>query len=227
MQILKTSRAKHPVPDHQPHDMEKNYAAIAFSTAVREMQEKAGSRNSYARMEKIRHEDGLTENETAFIAQQDSFYMATIGQNGYPYIQHRGGPKGFLKILDNKRIGFIDFYGNKQFISAGNLAGDSKVAIIMVDYPSRTRLKLYARGEVAELKGNDNLYEQLKPAEYNFRASAIMLFHIDAYDWNCPQHITRRYTLEDIETFFISQQNRIEDLEQQIADLKKGTSYKK
>ncbi|MBO9659839.1 MAG: pyridoxamine 5'-phosphate oxidase family protein [Chitinophagaceae bacterium] len=206
--------------------MEKKYAAIAFSKAVREMQEKAGSRNSYARMEKILHEDGLTENETAFIALQDSFYMATIGQNDYPYIQHRGGPKGFLKILDNKRIGFIDFYGNKQFISAGNLAEHNKVAIIMIDYPSRTRLKLYARGEVVELKGNEDLYEQLKPAEYNFRASSMMIFHVDAYDWNCPQHITRRYTLEDIEAFFVSQQNRIEDLEKQIADLKRGASFK-
>ena len=184
------------------------------------MQEKAGSRNSYARMEKNRCEDDLTENETTFIGLQDSLYMATIGQNGYPYIQHRGGPEGFLKVLDPKRIGFIDFYGNKQFISAGNLAGDKKVAIIMVDYPSRTRLKLYARGEVVEIKGNDDLYEQLRPADYNFRASSMMIFHIDAYDWNCPQHITRRYTQQQLEAFFISQQDRIEDLEKQIASMK-------
>jgi uncharacterized protein len=206
--------------------MEKKYAEIAFSEAVKQMQQKAGSRSSYARMEKIRHEDGLTENEIAFISLQDSFYMATIGQSDYPYIQHRGGPKGFLKILDNKRIGFIDFYGNKQFISAGNLAVNNHVAMIMVDYPSRTRLKLYARGEVLELAGNEDLYEQLKPVDYNFRASAMMIFHIDAYDWNCPQHIPRRYSLEELEAFFISQQNRIEDLEKEIRELKKAASEK-
>jgi predicted pyridoxine 5'-phosphate oxidase superfamily flavin-nucleotide-binding protein len=202
--------------------MEKNYAAIAFTEEVKKMQEKAGSRSSYARMEKKSYTDGLTENETAFIGMQDSFYMATVGKNGYPYIQHRGGPKGFVKVIDANRIGFIDFYGNKQFISTGNLASDQKTALIMVDYPSRTRLKLYARGEVVDLKGNEELYEQLKPVDYDFRAAGMIIFHIDAYDWNCPQHITRRYTLEQLEDFFISQQDRIRELEKQVQMLKRG-----
>ncbi|MCG2615186.1 pyridoxamine 5'-phosphate oxidase family protein [Terrimonas sp. NA20] len=200
--------------------MEKKYAEIAFTDEVRKMQEKAGSRSSYARMEKKSYTDGLTESEASFIATQDSFYMATVGQNGYPYIQHRGGPKGFVKVLDSKRIGFIDFYGNKQFISTGNLTRDHKAAMIMVDYPSRTRLKLYVRGEVVELEGNTELYDQLTPGDYSFRAAGMIIFHIDAYDWNCPQHITRRYTLEQLEEFFIAQQARINELEKQIEQLK-------
>ena len=141
--------------------MAKNFAALAFTDAVKEMQEKLGSRASYARMERDTYVDGLTENEIDFIAQRDSFYMASIGENEFPYIQHRGGPKGFLKVLDAKRIGFIDFKGNMQYISVGNLATNNNVALIMVDYPSRTRLKIFAKAEIVELKDDPALYDLL------------------------------------------------------------------
>jgi predicted pyridoxine 5'-phosphate oxidase superfamily flavin-nucleotide-binding protein len=179
-----------------------NYSAIAFSEAAKKMQEKSGSRSSYARMEQQRYTEGMTENEAAFITERDSFYMATVGENGFPYIQFRGGPKGFLKILDSKRLGFIDFSGNMQYISVGNLVTNNKVALILLDYPTKTRLKIFAEAEVVELKNDPALFNHLNPENYKFRPERMMVLHIKAYDWNCPQHITPRYTLEEIEEAF-------------------------
>lgn len=200
--------------------MAKNFAALAFTSAVKEMQEKHGSRSSYARMERDTYIDGLTDNEIDFIAERDSFYMASIGENGFPYIQHRGGPKGFLKVLDAKRIGFIDFKGNMQYISVGNIAGNKNVALIMVDYPSRTRLKILAKVEIVELKDEPALYDQLNLGEYKFRPERMMVFTIEAFDWNCPQHITPRYTVADIEQAFAGQREHIFKLEAEVKALK-------
>ncbi len=200
--------------------MAKNFAEIAFTTAVKEMQEKLGSRASYARMERDTYLDGLTANEVNFIEQRDSFYMATIGENNFPYIQHRGGPKGFLKVLDAKRLGFIDFKGNMQYISVGNLATNNNVALIMVDYPSKSRLKIFAKAEIVELKDDPSLYTLLGLNAYKFRPERMMVLHIEAYDWNCPQHITPRYTVEDIEEAFAPQRNYIAQLEAEVKALK-------
>ena len=200
--------------------MAKNFASLAFTDAVKEMQEKMGSRKSYARMEKDTYVDGLTENEIDFIRQQNSFYMASIGENKFPYIQHRGGPKGFVKVLDAKRIGFIDFKGNMQYISVGNIATNNNVALIMVDYPSRTRLKILVKAEIVELKDDKTLYDSLDLADYKFRPERMMVLHIEAYDWNCPQHITARYTVEEIEAAFAPQRKLIANLEAEINELK-------
>ncbi len=200
--------------------MAKNFAAIAFSPAVKEMQEKLGSRASYARMEKNTWLDGLTENESAFISQRDSFYMASIGENGFPYIQHRGGPKGFLKVLDAKRLGFIDFKGNMQFITVGNLVTNNNVALILVDYPAKARLKIYARAEIVELADNPDLHNVLDLSDYKFRPERMMILHVEAYDWNCPQHIVPRYTLEEIEAAMAPQRDLIAKLETEIKLLK-------
>lgn len=200
--------------------MAKNFAEIAFTTAVKEMQEKLGSRSTYARMERDTYVDGLTENELDFISQRDSFYMASIGENNFPYIQHRGGPKGFLKVLDAKRLGFIDFKGNMQYITVGNMATNNNVALIMVDYPARARLKILARMEILELKDDPALYDQLDLSEYKFRPERMMVLHVEAYDWNCPQHIIPRYTLADIEIAFTSQRSQIAGLEKEIKELK-------
>jgi len=200
--------------------MAKNFGELAFTDTVKVLQEKYGSRASYARMEREKYVDGLTENEITFIAQRDSFYMASIGENNFPYIQHRGGPKGFIKVLDEKRIGFIDFRGNMQYISVGNIAGNNNVALIMVDYPSRTRLKILAKAEVVELKDNPTLYNQLDLSEYKFKPERMMVFHIEAYDWNCPQHITPRYTIEDIQEAFEAQRDYIAKLEAEVEVLK-------
>ncbi|MES1223909.1 MAG: pyridoxamine 5'-phosphate oxidase family protein [Bacteroidota bacterium] len=206
--------------------MDKNYAAIAFSAEVKAMQEKLGSRASYARMEKKAVTGGLTENEIDFISLRDSFYMASQGENGFPYVQHRGGPAGFLKVLDNKRLGFIDFTGNKQYISVGNIATNNKVALIMIDYPSRTRLKIYAKAEVIELKDNRDLYALLNVEAYKFHPERMMLLTVEAYDWNCQQHIVQRYTIPEIENAFAPQVKYIKRLEEEIKELKEKLGVK-
>lgn len=200
--------------------MAKNFAEIAFTEAVKKLQEKHGSRKSYERMEKFSIVDGLTSNEITFIQNRDSFYLASIGVKEFPYIQHRGGPKGFLKILDSKRIGFIDFIGNKQYVSVGNIATNNNVSLIMIDYPTRTRLKIFAKAEVVELKDNPELFEFLNLEDYKFRPERMIVFNIEAYDWNCPQHIKPRYTVDEINDAFLPQQDYMEKLEAEIRELK-------
>lgn len=200
--------------------MAKNFASIAFTTAIKKLQEKFGSRSSYARMEKDTYVDGLTENEIEFISYRDSFYMATIGENGFPYIQHRGGPKGFVKVLDPKRIGFIDFRGNMQYISVGNIETNNNVSLIMVDYPARTRLKILARAAIIELKDEPGLYDLLDLPGYKFKPERMMVLSIEAYDWNCPQHIIPRYTVDEIEEAFATQTNQIAQMEAEVKTLK-------
>lgn len=145
--------------------------------------------------------------------------MATISENGYPYIQHRGGPKGFIKVLDSNRLGIVDFKGNAQYISVGNIATHNNVAIIMVNYPARARLKLFAKAKIIELKGDPDLYAQLDLKGYKFIPERMMVFNIEAYDWNCPQHITPRYTVEEINEAFAPQQEYISKLEAEIKTL--------
>lgn len=200
--------------------MANNFAEIAFTDAVKRLQEEHGSRKSYERMEKFSVIDGLTDNEVSFIQDRNSFYLASIGIKEFPYIQHRGGPKGFLKVLDSKRIGFIDFIGNKQYVSVGNMATNNNVSLIMIDYPTSTRLKIFAKAEVIELADNPELYEELNLENYKFRPERMMVFNIEAYDWNCPQHITPRYTTEEIENAFLPQQEYIKSLEKEIKELK-------
>ncbi|POY41326.1 pyridoxamine 5'-phosphate oxidase [Flavobacterium alvei] len=200
--------------------MAKNFAEIAFSDAVKKLQEEHGSRKGYERMEKFNVIDGLSENEMGFIANRDSFYLASIGEKNYPYIQHRGGPKGFLKVLDKDTIGFIDFSGNKQYISVGNFATNNNAALILVDYPARARLKIFAKAEIAELKDNPQLLAKLDLGEYEFRPERIILFHIEAFDWNCPQHIKPRFTVEEIQIAFEPKFQYISKLEEEIESLK-------
>lgn len=198
-----------------------NYANTAFTEAIKALQEKNGSRAAYDRMEKFSYVDGLTEIEKNFIGTMDSFYMASYGENGFPYIQHRGGAKGFIKIMDKDTIGIIDFSGNKQYISIGNIASNANVALILVSYPMRARLKIYAEAEVVEINDDPGLYEFLKPVNYKFKAERILLFHIKAYDWNCPQHITPRYTEAEVTEIIAPKLQYIEKLEQELSDLKK------
>ena len=197
-----------------------NYSAIAFTEAVKTLQEKAGSRANYARMEKQSHTNGLTESEVDFISHRDSFYMATVGENGFPYIQFRGGPKSFLKVLDEKRLGFIDFRGNMQYVSVGNLTTNNKVALILVDYPARARLKIFAEAEIVELKDDPALFDSLNFEGYKFRPERMMILNVKAYDWNCPQHITPRYTAEESEEVFSAQTEYVKQLEEKIKTLK-------
>lgn len=203
-----------------------NYHELAFTEGIKKIQERLGSRISYERMEKKSYVDGLTEQEINFLAQMDSFYMASTGDNGFPYIQHRGGPKGFIKVINKETIGIVDFTGNRQYISAGNITEHPKVALILVSYPLRARLKIYAEAELVDINEDDGLYQYLKPRDYKFKPERMMLFHIQAYDWNCPQHITPRYSIPEIEELIEPQREYIKTLELEIKALKEQQASK-
>jgi predicted pyridoxine 5'-phosphate oxidase superfamily flavin-nucleotide-binding protein len=203
--------------------MAKNYASLAFTDRVKSLQRKYGSRPTYELVEKRSTATGLTDAEEEFISNRDSFYMATIGENGFPYIQHRGGPKGFVTVINPTTIAFIDFSGNKQYITVGNLATQSKVALIMMDYPAQTRLKIYAQAEIIEFNARPDLWRSLSLENYKARPERIILLHIEAYDWNCPQHITPRYTEAEIEEALIPMRERIASLEKELSRLKEPT----
>ncbi|WP_229238927.1 pyridoxamine 5'-phosphate oxidase family protein [Emticicia sp. C21] len=150
--------------------------------------------------------------------------MASITESGFPYIQHRGGPKGFLKVLDAKRIGFIDFAGNKQYVSVGNFETNRNVSLFLMDYVHKIRLKIFARVEVVELEEDSELYKKLDIKDYKFRPERMMVFHVESFDWNCPQHITPRYTVEEIELMMKPQREYIAQLEAEIERLKATTN---
>jgi len=170
---------------------------IAFTDTVKKIQKEKESRSAYASMEQRGSwESTVTEFLASFISQRDSFYMATVNAEGQPYIQHRGGPKGFLKVIDNKTLGFADFSGNRQYISYGNLQENNKVCLFFMDYPNRTRIKLWGTSEVTETDGT--LIEKLADSDYKANIERAFLINIEAWDRNCPQHITPRYTEEEL-----------------------------
>lgn len=190
-----------------------NYSQLAFSEAAKQLQQEFGSRQIYERVEKHHVVDGFTENETRFMAEQDHLYLASIGPNGYPYIQHRGGPKGFVKVLNDHTLAFVDFSGNRQYISVGNIATNPNVALILISYPHRARLKVYAQAKVVLLPDEPELFAQIDPTDYKHRPERMLVLTVQAYDWNCPQHITPRYTAEELEPAFAAQRQQIADLE--------------
>lgn len=189
---------------------------IAFTPDVKEEQARQGSRAGYARHE----EDGESRNtrlgdaERAFLAERDSFYIASTGQTGWPYIQHRGGPKGFVRVLDDQTLGFADFSGNRQYVSAGNLAGDDRVSIFFMDYANRYRLKLFGHAEV--LERDDDRVGALAVPEYGGRVERGIVIRLAAFDWNCPQHITERYALADVQEATARLTARISELETEL-----------
>ncbi|PHN07745.1 pyridoxamine 5'-phosphate oxidase family protein [Flavilitoribacter nigricans] len=197
-----------------------NYPQLAFTKEIKALQEQHGSRLAYERREKHLVRDGLTENEIRFISERDSFYLASYGENDFPYIQHRGGPKGFLQVIDERTLGFVDFTGNKQYISVGNISTHPNVSLILVSYPERARLKLYAKARIVAPETAPELFQQLDPADYPHLPERIILLDIQAYDWNCPQHITPRFTAEEVETAMASQRTYIEQLEAEIKRMK-------
>ncbi|TAK87673.1 MAG: pyridoxamine 5'-phosphate oxidase family protein [Betaproteobacteria bacterium] len=180
--------------------MPTNFPRIAFTASVKAQQEKHGSRRQYERMEAMRAEDTLTEREAEFISERDSFYMATVGENGYPYVQFRGGPRGFLKVLDAHTLAYADFRGNRQYVSVGNLEKNNRAALILMDYPNRRRLKIYATIEARNAAETPELIATLADPGYPAVVERAMVLHVGAFDWNCPQHIIPRYTLEEMRT---------------------------
>ncbi len=194
---------------------------LAFTPAVKAWQERLGSRAGYARMaEKKDWQDKVTPDLAAFLGQRDSFYLATASAAGRPYIQHRGGPAGFLKVIDDKHLGFADFGGNRQYITAGNLSENDRAAIFLMDYAGRQRIKLWGRARVVE--GDAGLLERLVEPGYQGKPERAMVFEIEAWDVNCPQHITPRYTEDQIAPALAKLQARIEALEAELAEPRGG-----
>ncbi|MFZ0209778.1 MAG: pyridoxamine 5'-phosphate oxidase family protein [Roseiarcus sp.] len=180
--------------------MTYGFLDIASTPSVRAAQEANGSRELWQRFDGDRASDRFTENEIAFIEACDSFYMASVSESGWPYVQHRGGPTGFLKVLDETTLGFADFRGNRQYISLGNISADDRVALILMDYPNRTRLKILAHMEAREFDAASDLGSRLALPRYRGKPERAFLLHLKTFDWNCPQHITPRFTVAEIET---------------------------
>jgi len=197
-----------------------NYERLAFTDAIKKLQEDHGSRVAYEKMEQGDRTDGLTQAEMEFISSRDSFYLGSIGENGYPYIQHRGGPKGFLSVLDDHTIGMVDFSGNKQYISVGNVMTNPRVSLFLMDYPLRARLKMYAEMRIVEIGDDPDLYRRLAPDGYKYKGERMLLFSVEAYSWNCPQHITPRYSIEEIEMAFAERNSYISRLEEEVKQLR-------
>jgi uncharacterized protein len=203
--------------------MSARFAEIAFTPGVQALQERRGSRAHYARHASAGgRADPLGPNEAGFIAERDSFYMATVSETGWPYVQHRGGPKGFLKVLDEHTLAFADFRGNVQYVSAGNLGGNERVALILMDYANKTRLKLLARARVVEEADDPKLIESLRDNGYRARAERAIVIEVEGYDWNCPQHITPRFTEEELAPLVEPLRARIRELEERLQAVTSG-----
>lgn len=178
--------------------MGHKFAEIAFTPAVQDIQSQHGSRASYHRMETGRdHHQFLGQRESDFISARDSFYMASVSESGWPYVQHRGGPAGFMKVLNEQTIGFADYSGNRQYISTGNFVNDNRVSLFFMDYPNRTRLKMMGRVKTISEDDLDTI-AKLENSHYRAQIERGFIITIEAYDWNCPQHITRRYTESEL-----------------------------
>lgn len=179
--------------------MNQNYTRYAFTDSVKAVQEAQGSRTAYARAECAGDRYRLTSDEAHFVENRDSFYLSSVGENDWPYVQYRGGPKGFLKVLDSQTLGMPDFSGNRQYISTGNINAIGKVMLFLIDYPTRQRLKIWANADVLQLDHYPELTQKLKLVEYPARTERLLRFRIQAFDWNCQQHITQRFTIEEID----------------------------
>jgi uncharacterized protein len=204
-----------------------DFADIAFTPAVKAAQQRDGSRTAYARnFERAGTSTNqrLGNDEAEFIAQQRSFYMATVSETGWPYVQHRGGPRGFLKALDDQTLAFADFAGNRQLISVGNAVNNDRVALILVDYARRVRLKILGHLQVHDLAGDDALLHQLHHADYKARPQRAMTIRVAGFDWNCPQHIPVRIDADDVQRALDERDARIASLEQQLNAITAATA---
>jgi predicted pyridoxine 5'-phosphate oxidase superfamily flavin-nucleotide-binding protein len=195
--------------------MPRQFGTIAFTPAVKAMQEKMGSRENYERfVAKGADNNTITPDLTEFIASMEGFYLGTVTSNGYPYIQFRGGKAGFLKILGEKTLGFADYRGNVQYISVGNLAEHDQAFLFLMDYRHRRRLKILGRARIVE--NDPTILAQVQDADYEAIVERAIIFEIEGWDWNCPQHIPVRYSHAEVDAM----QARITELEQRLAEVK-------
>jgi uncharacterized protein len=196
---------------------------IAFSPTVKAVQDRKGSRRAYQRMEERGSwQTRIPPDLDRFVAAQTSVFLATANADGQPYIQHRGGPPGFLQVLDDKTIGFADFVGNKQFITQGNLADNPKAHLFLIDYAQRKRIKIW--GEARVVEDDAELLAKLMPAGYKARPDQVILFTVSAWDANCPQHIPQRFEAAEVAAALAQRDERITALEAEVARLRADAS---
>jgi uncharacterized protein len=200
-------------------DVNRPASDVMFSPSVRTVQQRKGTRDGFARREAGRDwPTAITPDLAAFIAAQTSVLLATASADGQPYVQHRGGPAGFLRVLDDKTIGFADFAGNKQYITLGNLAENPKAYLFLIDYAHRQRIKIW--GEARVVEGDDALLSRLMPEGYKARPEQVILFTVTAWDSNCPQHIPQRFEAADVAAAIEVCKRRIAELEAEVARLR-------
>jgi len=173
----------------------KNFSDIAFTNAVKKVQTEQGSRENYAQLNGVKM-NTLSDNEVTFIENRDSFYLSTVGENNWPYVQFKGGNKGFLKVLSATQIGFADYRGNQQYISTGNITTSHKATLIIVDYTTKRRLKIWAEAEIVDVNDMDS-NKQLVDQNYGAEVERLVVLNIKGFDWNCPQHIPFKFTPEE------------------------------
>jgi predicted pyridoxine 5'-phosphate oxidase superfamily flavin-nucleotide-binding protein len=207
-------------------DATPTYASdVAFTPTVKAIQARKGSRRGYASMEQRGSwETRITPEIAAFIAAQTSVFFATANADGQPYIQHRGGPAGFLRVLDERTIGFVDFAGNRQYITQGNLADNPKAFLFLIDYAHRQRIKIW--GEARVVEGDAGLMGKLMPEGYKARPEQVILFTVSAWDSNCPQHIPQRFDAEDVAAALAERDGRIAALEAEVKRLRAAPQEK-
>ena len=206
--------------------MSRAYSDIAFTPAVRAMQTRMGSRLIYAPLDVTsERRDFLTSAEADFIHDSDGFYQATVSESGWPYVQYRGGPTGFLKVLDEKTIAYADFRGNVQYISVGNLQGNDRVSIILMDYANQRRLKLLGRVRLVDASEDGELMKRLAMPLYPGRVERAMVVTVQAYDWNCPQHITRRFSEAEVQEAVAPLHDEIARLTRRLAEMEVGGTF--
>lgn len=202
--------------------MAYGFLDILSTPGVQAAQAANGSREMWEAFDGDRASGRLTEAEAAFVQARDSFYMATVSQSGWPYIQHRGGPAGFLKVLDETTLGFADLRGNRQYISLGNVASDDRAALFLMDYPNRRRLKILAHVSIRDLAAEPALAARLATPGARGRPERAFILTLEAFDWNCPQHITPRFTADEAAGELIVLRKRLAEAEAALQSLRDG-----
>ena len=206
--------------------MSGDFLDIAITPDVMDVQHVMGSDGMCQSPRRPRRVERFSDSEEEMITSRDSFYLATLSQTGWPYIQHRGGPAGFLHLLDDTTLAMADFGGNRQYITTGNLRGSDRACLFLMDYPRRARLKIYATIEVLAKEDAPELLARVTPENYRARVERIYRFHLQAFDWNCPQHITPRYSPQQIAEYSQTLQQRIHELEQENQRLQQQLTLK-
>ena len=200
--------------------MAYGFMDIAITPSVLAAQASVGADHLWQDFKGHRDFDRFTENEVAFIAERDSFYMATVSETGWPYLQHRGGPRGFLKVVDDRTLAFADYRGNRQYISTGNLAATDRASLFLMDYARRARLKIYAHIEAVALDADPVLTALVTVPGYKAKLERIFRVRLEAFDWNCPQHITPRFTEEQVNEAVRPLRERLATLQAEVDALR-------